>query len=480
MKPCEKVPAEHLLAYHLNALSPLRKLQLTWHLKGCADCRTSLLAEQALDSHLRRGENITRPVLIPAPSRQLALRLGGAALALTVLVAGAVFLHPGTPGGPQIAFADVEKALSDSRYITWTQAETSTTIRAPKTGQSASPRTRTSRSTYWVEVNPLRMAIRENATGAISLYDSDHYEGTVGDSHYIWARIGEWNSPDMIRQLVVSPLDANYSNNNTRGMKSHSTPWEKKTVTFQGKTAVHFSRTTTLEIAMVTRRIVKREQVWVDPASRHLLRRETASEHHTGYTSVSVAENFRYLNSAPPETFSPSRPEPGEFYTFSLLDGPTQENTVDQKTDRSIRKQISQIATAINAGNADGLAALGSPELYANEGPEVFNGKTRAQRAAYFRWYLKYVARQKMLRNWKLEPLPARFTSRLGHWHRQGEDTAYPPTGPRDVALGLLGTATLPNGQRKRILSHVTFRLTPSGPKITWFNPHNKLFYSRK
>lgn len=474
MKPCEKVPAEHLLAYHLNALAPLYRLPLSWHLKRCAHCRSSLLGEQALDSRLRHGASLTPSTPTPTPPRQLALRWGGAALALMGLIAGAVLLHPGAPGGPQIAFADVEQALSDSRYITWTQTyHQNFSYRQGKKKPFEAPLTL--QSSYWVEVDSLKLAVEEKATGYRGLTDSTHFEGRNGMGQYTWTETRDHQPRTSIKQMVLSPLDPSYPDKiPAYSFKIDSTPWQKEAVRFQGKPAMHFSRSSTIKLDSGQFVQTQKEQIWVDPGTRHLLRRESESEYSGGYKTSQVAENFRYVDTAPAGAFDPVRPSPGEHYTFSNPTGPERKLSVENKSvDKAIRTQVNQIVSAMNAGNGLQLASLGDAELYASDGPDILNGKSRAQRAAYLKNYLKYVAQHRVLRNWKTDRLPGLFTSVLTHWHRHEEGAAYPPTGPMEVGVHLSGTATLASGKRQKVRSYAVFRLTPNGPKLTWFNPNN-------
>ncbi len=471
MKSCSSAQT-NLLAYHVGALDPLAKLRVRRHLKTCPTCAARLAAEVTLDARLRRAD--LAPAQIPVP-RPRALRYA-LVLVPALALGGIFFLRPGTPGGPAPAFADVERALSDTKYITWTQTQS---IVATKESMQAKIKRYQSRPriiyTHWIDTETLRLWI--SSSDGTTLFDKNHREGSTKSHYYIWDKDHDFGAGTVqnIKELALGPLEPETSKPKLKYLTVKTSPWVSKNTTYQKNPAIYFTRTVTKswEGAEMGRDQV--EKAWIEPKTRHLLRRESETMFTEGIKLITVNENYRYLNEAPAGTFTPVRPAPGEDYTFSSHSGPERKLLVeDRGVDTALRQQIGQIVEAMNAGDSAALSRLGDAKLYASDGPEVLNGKTRTQREQFFRWYLGDIARRRVLRNWKrIGPLPNYFTSVMARWHRHTEGASYPPTSPMEVSLGLMGTATLTDGSRQKIRSHVTFRLTPTGPKLIWFDPNN-------
>jgi outer membrane lipoprotein-sorting protein len=472
MTSCSSIQ-NNLLAYHVGALGPLAKLQVRRHLKTCPTCAARLAAEVALDARLRRAD--LAPDSLPAAMlRRRPLRYA-LVLVPALALGGVFFLRPGTPGGPTIAFADVEKALSDTKYITWMQTQnvvaTKETMKATVQRYQARPGTI---YTHWIDTENLKLSI--SSPNGTTLLDTTHQEGYTGKSYYIWNKNQDL-SEDIVRtikELALGPLGPETSEPKLKYLIVKTSPWISKNIIFQEKPVVFFTRTVTTSWDKAEKGRVQIEKAWIEPKTRHLLRRESETVFTEGIRLITINENYRYLNEAPAGTFTPTRPTPGEIYEFDNISGPPRKLLVeDTGVDKSLRRQIGQIVEAMNAGDSTTLVNLGDAKLNASDGPEVLNGKTRAQREQFFRWYLGDIARRRVLRSWKLDPLPGSFTSVMARWHRHTAGASYPPTGPMEVSLGLTGTATLKDGSRQKIRSHVTFRLTPSGPKLIWFDPNN-------
>ena len=103
------------------------------HLAGCANCTAELAEIQCLGSRVHAWNDVSAPaglearlaatlprvpslvVRRPFPMRRAAVGLAGLAAASAVFV----WLVPGQPGRPTIAFADVEQAMQQVKTVSW-------------------------------------------------------------------------------------------------------------------------------------------------------------------------------------------------------------------------------------------------------------------------------------------------------------------------------------------------------------------------
>ncbi len=466
MTSCSSIQ-NNLLAYHLGALNPLAKLQVRRHLKTCPECAARLVAEVALDARLRRADLASTPIPTPARSpRPLRYAL---VLVPALALGGVFFLRPGTPGGPAPAFAEVEKALTQVKYITWNETQT---VKFPE-GRTEPPQL----YRLWILTSPL-CSVVESKSGKLpfrSLAFSDHVESkqTLQDKRVIY----QWEKTNSVAKTIIenilNPTKIDNNKNKTTIYSENSSPWSSEISFLGNKPAIRYSRNVRIDSDSRKIQQIRHEDIWVEPGTRHLLKRRfktTSSDH---FEMETISDHFQYLDAVPAGTFDPPRPAIGERYQLQtpILSSPRKLLVEDTGVDAAIRRQARQIVAAMNAGDGEQLAGLFDHRLYADYGPDLWYGRTRTERAAWLRACLKEHGDKRVLQHWKIDPLPKHLTAQLAEWHKHEKDAPYPPITPMDVRLTLTGTADTPTGAKRRVASRLVFRLTPRGPRAIQFVP---------
>jgi hypothetical protein len=308
--------------------------RLRRHLKHCPHCAVELKEITNMLTVAKPKEAVasksladkTQDALPLSPSQGRKLRslglVGGGAL-----VAGAAlfFAMPGGVVRPSLSFASVEEALSQIKTVHWVETSYS---------QSSASTKKEGRSTVsegWAELASERFVTWQRAgsaseRGAYLLTKQDqwwyHPKTELGTASYLRFKATAWGRKPVVQQIreqiLFSPKESEQANHNANSnLRITYSPWQQTETLLEQKRAVKFTRQGTYQTTH-KQTYQTTTLVWVDPATKQLLRREESTRQAGSQVDTyrSVAENFRYNEMPPPGIFDLPLPAVGERYLF--------------------------------------------------------------------------------------------------------------------------------------------------------------------
>jgi len=311
--------------------------EMTWrvrrHLATCPACASELAEVRQLTARVRAWRDVPAPArlrsrltaalpsappasvpLRPALARRAAVGLAGVAAA----VAAFVWLLPGQPGRPTIAYADVVEAMAHVKTAHWT--ETVTWYR--EDGQPRKPDV----GDGWLRWNPLAMA-RGSNVGPVSGFQyildnqGEHMYDPVGrkatlrwlgyksGGHFVRTAITDPSMRQFMLNYILPPhgWDDPSQSDKLKGRSSlgQFVLWQVRAITVDGRSLVELHSEFRPMPGQKNVGEGSRETYWIDPDT-HLLERheQQVINPKTQQTEmVIVDDHFQYDQIPPQGTF---------------------------------------------------------------------------------------------------------------------------------------------------------------------------------
>ena len=525
-KTCMKYTREDWILYAAGDVSSWRRRAIERHSADCSDCAAirsevdalfqqtqtafrAAMPPSELDEHIWRKTAARRDAATP---RRLPLLRGLAfgAVMTACLAGGVALLLPGSPGHPAVAFAQVERAMSEIQTATWTDTMTSEWNKG--TGKDKKTwkwyQERPAKFENWVQFDPPRYSLRQvRQTGETQDSESHFHEISDGkytlftnsqDHHYmrsdappndLWP---DASPEEAMRREVLFPRDlppvpgAETQDKTRKWRKIERTPWRQSADRLSNRDVLKFSSRIT-EIAQMPNnkpwRRTTDTTIWVDPTSYRILRRESHSIPVLGggVEWRRISENFRYNETPPPGTMEIAPPPVGEPYDFTDLsrDGWIRKRPPAEEQE-PIRALVKKAIGLWNQRDSKAFADLWDFD-YSDLQWKVYNPQEAPTETAgdRRRHWTNRAAQGEPYKTWNIQKI---WTAESwgGIYVRQNESDPFPPdTRPKQYSVTVTGYATFAPGG-KPTLCDASFRLVRDGGtyRITYINMHKKLAVS--
>jgi hypothetical protein len=266
----------------------------------------------------------------PVPTPKISRRWVLAGFGVAVITGIALLARPGTMGGPDISFAQVEKAMGEVRTVGWTEVVT----------HGNETRTKSN----WISLVPEQI-------GSVTQVN---YKGKITSEHTV-EKDGSYFSVTGFRSrrhfmLMKNTSDFPNYNIKSNKMRFHTiissltsapeilsskenietktstkmgvfttkmTPWEKKDEVLETKNTIRFDRdienTVKSEVFPKKHAWKHHVTIWIDPKTHRVIRRETSSR---SQDYREILKDFQYNVTPPKSIFNVPKPNIGETYSF--------------------------------------------------------------------------------------------------------------------------------------------------------------------
>jgi hypothetical protein len=283
------------------------------HILQCENCQAHCEAFanvwQTVQTHAEKPITLipTRPLV----SRRWVL----AGLCVATIGGIALLARPGMMGGPNISFAEVEKAMSEVKTVGWTE------IIDMRNGK-------TSKRKFWTALNPEKMYVLDTRSSTVQI-DGYYHQVTTHNKHRTFQVYkGYYSEIDIenrsknptfretIKGLISAPLPRSASTL-IQG-KFVFSAWKKTAEKVEGKETFRFDQdieSPSIRLRKGSKAIPWLEHItiWVDSKTHRVIRRENT---HPYFNSRRTLQDFHYNETLPKEISIVPTPNIGETYSF--------------------------------------------------------------------------------------------------------------------------------------------------------------------
>jgi hypothetical protein len=384
------------------------------------------LPDEELLNAVRRAapvppENLLRswqpPVPVkPAPRR---LRPWVAGIATAAICGATLAFLPGSLLHPTPTFAEVEDAVLQAKTVSWTERWTDSYAFYPSGRMKKLPG---GSRRYWADLRIPAIANPGKHWRSVSREGRTYQIGSSGALRTY--QVGSWSllmelspalgKPDagQLRAEIVRSVVLSQS-------KTQGGEWRSKKETIQGREYLKLTRVVPGHPGPGTWRVESTEySFWIDPATRHVVKRETRERNKSPYQSVEMVttcDDFRY-DETPPAGLFDVQPPDGLRYMYI----PQPVRTIKPEDQQAMEDAVRKVQDAWNQGDADTYLSL-----WRFDHPS--NGSSRAEQLAALRNPNRLRWRQG-----KFAPASVRISGI--YTHREGD--MFPPQNPVEFELG--------------------------------------------
>ncbi len=435
-----------------------------------------------------------------SPVWKPALFVGGIGIAVVGLLVAPTF-SPRTPA--PVAFARVEEALSNVQTAIWTSTNT-TTVRFEGAGSRPDKSFQSVMvNRNFLQTNPGRVASVLLAHTQGGLSSPRIGRKTVGDGHY-WLTanshvdkpservkyyriensdpVGRTPQERIIRSVLFprGPEGQNsteHISNRLHGtVVERSTAWTSTPDQIQGRDVLRFENTTTrVSLAVPKYKMPESKtqyatQVWVDPETYRIVRREQFSlpEGEGKFFWRSVHEDFKYNVALAAGTFEIPRPPVGVWFRFNDFTNDRFDRwRVRPEEKRQIEQLIRNVASAWNRGDEQAFLALFDFEATARNGQAISGIPIAPEAERQRKHWLGRIRNRTPYYTWKVNSMGGLEMGLPWHLHKlnKASDPFPPEKALSTRAIRFIpsarGTATLTEGGSP-VAVQTTFGVTRS------------------
>ena len=318
-----------LEAFADHDLSPLTQWRIRRHLSQCPACTAELTEMDALTARVRAWQNVPAPAGLeariaaalpaatPAPARPPVRRAAVGLAGLAAALAAAVWLVPGQPGRPTVAFAEVEQAMQNVQTVSYdlnfqmydAQGHVLSGAAARALSQET-PRSlhiwlrRAPAAEYYLDRTVAERLLQDGRGGVV-------YQ--IKKGIYIKYPLKENIEKEVNRQLrhLTEPMTVGSDASPNPAQKRTYSPWQQKKVTLNSVPCLKFTRT--LFETFGSKHGTTNLSIWADAKTLRVVRVEHFGDAiwmPQGYQERGVLNNLRYDKVPPPGVFDWS-PPPG-------------------------------------------------------------------------------------------------------------------------------------------------------------------------
>ncbi len=334
-------------AYADHALPVWQAYCVRRHLTACSDCTAQLADIQRLGAAVHAWHNVPAPAALegriaavlpqiasapmPPRNRRVARRTSMALAGVAAAIGIGVWLLPGKPSQPTIAFADVQKAMQQVQIVSWKSYLVVTDAKWHPLRDQKLPG---SYGITWLRRDPPAIATIAQPRGSVSLTDGRGNLEHTAQGNYVKyppnSVIGIGLAKDVenqIKALTEEPVLA--SPTSTPDFHSKFTNLQQQLVLLDGQKRILFTFNGEVIVSAIVSHgrtifpqahYFTRHSIWADPETHLVTRTELRQWVHYDYVGkqfdqpnqrmISVESDFHYNQAPPPGVFDWS-PPPG-------------------------------------------------------------------------------------------------------------------------------------------------------------------------